>query len=109
MTRQMESIKTIEAFYNAIENEEKVIMYFYTKWCPDCFVIKRHLGKLEDDFKSYKFYRFDRDKSIELAKHLEIYGFPSFVVYKNGDEIGRLVNKKRKSYIEVKEFISSVI
>ena len=68
MTRQMESIKTIEAFYNAIENEEKVIMYFYTKWCPDCFVIKRHLGKLEDDFKSYKFYRFDRDKSIELAK-----------------------------------------
>lgn len=105
----MDQINSIEEFYNVIENNQNVIIYFYTKWCPDCYAIKPHLSKLESDFETFKFYSFDRDISIDLAKHLEIYGIPSFIVFSNGDEIGRLVNKKRKTYFEVKEFISAVI
>lgn len=46
---------------------------------------------------------------LDLAKHLEIYGIPSFLVFKDHDEVGRLVNKLRKSYKEVKTFIENVI
>ena len=36
----MQQIKTLEAFYDVVENNEKpVVVYFYTIWCPDCFVI----------------------------------------------------------------------
>ncbi len=105
----MTKLKNLKEFYDVIENQPKVITYWYTKWCPDCFIIKPHLGRLEKDFKDYQFYQLDRDLFLDLAKHLEIYGIPSFIVYKNGDEAGRLVNKLRKSYKEVKEFIERVI
>lgn len=105
----MKTLNNIEEFYNAVEGNEKSIVYFYTEWCPDCYMIKPFVPRLEYDFKDYMFYSFDRDSSIELAKHLEIYGIPSFVVFHNGDEIGRLVTKFRKTYQEVKTFIEKTI
>ena len=35
-------------------------------------------------------------------------GIPSFVVYQDGQEIGRLVNGDRKSKQEVEDFLRSV-
>jgi len=99
----------LKEFYNAVEEHEKVIIYWYTKWCPDCFISGTYLKRLEKDFTEYKFFKIDRDGFLELAKHLEIYGIPSFLVFNDGDEIGRLVNKKRKTYLEVKTFIEGVI
>lgn len=101
----MIDIKTIEEFYDVVESEERVIVYFYTKWCPDCYSVKPFLTILEEEYKQIHFYSFDRDNSIELAKHLEIFGIPSFIIFQNGDEVSRYVDKARKSYTQVKEFI----
>lgn len=105
----MKNLSTLKEVYDVIENEEKVILYFYTKFCPDCILLKPYLSRLEKDFQEYNFYGLNRDKHLELAKHLEIYGIPSFLVFRNNEEIGRLVNKLRKSYIEVKTFIENTI
>lgn len=105
----LKKLKNLKEVYTAIETEEKVILYFHTIFCPDCIVLKPHLRRLEIDFPNYSFYSLNRDKHIELAKHLEIYGIPSFLIFENGDEKGRLVNKLRKSYIEVKTFIENTI
>nr|MCR4912154.1 thioredoxin [Lactobacillus sp.] len=35
-------------------------------------------------------------------------GIPSFVVYQDGKEIGRLVNKDRKTKEEVENFLNSL-
>ena len=72
-------------------------------------MMKPVLPKLEKEYPNLTFYSFDRDKDIQLARHLEIYGIPSFLIFNNGDEIGRYVDKKRKSYIEVKTFIDKVL
>ncbi|MCF7925279.1 MAG: thioredoxin family protein [Candidatus Izimaplasma sp.] len=103
----MKKITTLKAFYDAIENNPRVITYWHTKWCPDCFAIKPHLPKLQETFSDFVFLDIDRDKLIDLAKHLEIYGIPSFIIFKDGDEKSRLVNKQRKTYDEVKTFIET--
>jgi thiol-disulfide isomerase/thioredoxin len=105
----MIKLKSTQEFYEAVENNKLSIVYFYTKWCPDCFVIKPALPRLEKDYSSITFYSFDRDKDINLARHLEIFGIPSFLMFKDGDEIGRYVDKRRKSYIEVKAFIDDIL
>ncbi len=105
----MNPINSIKEFYSIVEENDKVIIYFYTKWCPDCYMIKPFIPRLESDFNDYQFFSFDRDISIDLAKHLEIYGIPSFIIFQDGDELSRLVNKARKSYIEVKNFIETAI
>lgn len=105
--RKMKQINNIKEFYQVIEEHETVLVYWFTKWCPDCFVMKPHLPKLEKEYSNIVFYKMNRDADIELAKHLEIWGIPSFTLYRNQDEIGRLVNKRRKTYNEVKEFIDN--
>lgn len=105
----MKKLKNLKEFYEVVEENGKVIIYWYTVFCPDCIMMKASLGKLEKAFPDYSFYSVNRDKMINLARHLEIYGIPSFLVFENGDEVGRLVNKLRKSYIEVRTFISNTI
>jgi thiol-disulfide isomerase/thioredoxin len=95
----------MEEFYKITEQNKLVIFYWITKWCPDCFVSKRFMPQLEKDFESMEFYSIDKNTNLDLAKHLNIYGVPSFLIYENNQEISRLVNKKRKTYNEVKEYI----
>lgn len=104
----MTEIKTLKQFYDIVEQGDKAIIYWYTKWCPDCFAIKPHLPRLEQEFDSFAWYKIDRDVDIDLAKHLEIFGIPSFLAFKNGLEIGRFVDKKRKTYDQVKTFLTEL-
>ncbi len=101
----MNKIKNMEEFYKITEQNKLVIFYWSTKWCPDCFVSKRFMPQLEKDFGSIEFYSIDKNANLDLAKHLNIYGVPSFLIYENNTEISRLVNKQRKTYNEVKEYI----
>lgn len=105
----MKPLKSRKEFYDAVEHQEKVVVYWHTKWCPDCFAIKPHLPRLEQEFQHYQFFTMDRDIDIELARHLEIYGIPSFLVFKDGEEIGRYVDKHRKTYDQVKSFFEQTM
>jgi len=106
---KLDKIKNLKEYYDVIENNEFVIIYWYTRLCPDCFVMKAALPRLEKDFDNYKFYAVNRNMDIDLAKHLNIFGIPSFLIYKKGEEIDRFVDKRSKSYIQVNEFITNAI
>ncbi|MBH1095742.1 thioredoxin family protein, partial [Enterococcus faecium] len=43
------------------------------------------------------------------AAEWNIFGIPSFVVIQDGKELGRLVNKDRKTKQEIESFLESVI
>lgn len=105
----MQSIKGLKHFSDILEQDGIQIVYWYTIWCPDCYMIKPHLPQLETDFPQATFYSVNRDMHLRLAKHYGIYGIPSFVVFKSGIEIGRLVNKNRKTYQEVYTFLEQVM
>lgn len=95
------------------ELQEKVahgqyVLFFTADWCPDCNFIKPAMPAIEQDFNDYQFLLVDRDENIDLAADLGIMGIPSFVVYRDGQEIGRLVNKDRKTKEEVENFLQSL-
>lgn len=106
---KLKKIKSLKEYYDVIEKNDKVIIYWYTVWCPDCLMMRPVLPKLEKDFDDYVFYSINRDMDIELAKHLNIFGIPSFLIYHNGEELDRFVDKRRKSYLQVKNFITEAI
>ena len=105
----MKKIESTEEFYSLIESKELTLVYFYTKWCPDCFMVKPFLPRLVKEYPQLKFLKMNRDADIELSRHLQIYGIPSFIIFNNGEEKGRFVSKLRKSYIEVKSFIDKTL
>ena len=56
----------------------------------------------------YTFVRVDRDQFIELAQKWDIFGIPSFVVLEKGWEIGRFVDKNRKTKTEINSFLAGL-
>ena len=86
----------------------KYVLFFSADWCPDCQYIKPAMPAIENDFKDFTFLAVDRDENIDLAGELRVMGIPSFIAYEDGKEIGRFVNKDRKTKQEVESFLSQV-
>ncbi len=105
----MEEIKELnQTKLDEITKSGRVVLEFSATWCPDCRFLDPFLPEIEEDFSDSEFYKIDRDGSIDVAKNLNIMGIPSFVVYQDGQEIGRLVNKDRKTKQQVEDFLRSL-
>ena len=59
-------------------------------------------------FPQFQFIQVDRDEYIDVAAEWSIFGIPSFVVVNDGEELGRLVNKNRKTKDEIAGFLQRV-
>ncbi len=103
----MKQLQSIDE-YKKITQEEKVILMFSADWCPDCRVIEPILPEIEQENSEFTFYYVDRDEYIDLCAELNVYGIPSFVAFHEGKEVGRFVNKERKSKEQIQEFIDSI-
>ena len=103
----MKEITTVEQYQEIIKNEN-VIILFTANWCPDCMVINPFTPKIEEKYPNYQFYTVNRDHLMDLCIELDIFGIPSFVAFKNGKEVGRYVNKERKTREQIEGFIESL-
>ncbi|MBO0474502.1 thioredoxin [Enterococcus sp. DIV0840] len=86
----------------------KSVFFFTADWCGDCRFIKPVMPEIEATFPEFRFIEVDRDKFMDLASEWTIFGIPSFVVTDQGKELGRLVNKDRKTKEEITTFLKSI-
>lgn len=98
--------KSYEELAQIIEKPEKIILFFTADWCPDCQFIYPVMPEIEAENADFTFIRVNRDNFMEVAQEWNIFGIPSFVVLENGKEIGRLVNKLRKTKAEINDFLA---
>lgn len=86
----------------------KYVLFFTADWCPDCRFIKPAMPEIEAEFSQFEFVLVDRDENIDLCQEMMIMGIPSFVVYEDGKEKARFVNKDRKTKKEVEDFLNNI-
>lgn len=98
--------KSYEELAQIIEKPEKIVLFFTADWCPDCQLIYPVMPEIEAENADFTFVRVNRDNFMEVAQEWNIFGIPSFVVLENGKEIGRLVNKLRKTKAEINDFLA---
>ncbi|SDX57619.1 thioredoxin family protein [Salimicrobium album] len=100
----MERLQSVEEFEQLAENEQTIFM-FSAAWCPDCRVIEPELPELERENPEWTFVYVDRDDFIDLCADYSIFGIPSFLAFKGGEEKARFVSKDRKTLEEIQSFI----
>lgn len=86
-------------------NEQSVILLFSADWCPDCRIIDPILPELEEKFSGWTFVYVDRDRFIHICAENDVFGIPSFLAFREGEEVGRFVSKNRKTQEEIEEFL----
>ncbi|MCA1038770.1 thioredoxin family protein [Bacillus infantis] len=103
----MKKLESMEQF-EQMKNEGQHIFMFSADWCPDCRIIEPILPEVEEKFSDYTFVYVDRDEYIDLCGQLDIFGIPSFIAFRDGEETGRFVSKDRKTQEEIENFIAGL-
>lgn len=103
----MKKLESMEQFEQLKDNGKHILM-FSADWCPDCRIIEPILPEVEAKYQEYTFVYVDRDQFIDLCVQLEVFGIPSFIGFKDGQETGRFVSKDRKTQEEIENFIDGL-
>lgn len=97
-----------ESFTSFIESGKKVVE-FSADWCIDCKRIAPDLPEIEQKFADqFLFAELDVDKSREIAEQYNVKGIPTFIVFNDGQEIGRLPSRDAKTKEQVTDFLSGL-
>lgn len=99
---------TYEELAGVLEEQGKTVLFFTADWCPDCRFIYPMMPDIEAENPEFNFVRVNRDDFMEVAQEWDIFGIPSFVVVENGQEIGRFVDKNRKTKTEINSFLADL-
>ncbi len=72
------------------EDKGVVLVEFYASWCPHC----QKMMPVVADVKALlegraNVYQFDIDDNEKLAQELEVTSIPTFIVFKDGEEMWR--------------------
>lgn len=88
-----------------IESGSKTVLLFTADWCGDCQYLYPLLEVIETENSDFTFMQVDRDNFMDLAQQWDVFGIPSLIVLENGQEIGRFVDKNRKTKDEINAFL----
>lgn len=77
--------------YDQLKDEKGVVLVeFYASWCPHCQRMMPIVADLKELFAGQaSVYQFDIDENQQFASELDVQSIPTFVVYKDGEEIWR--------------------
>ena len=73
------------------------LLAFHASWCRQCKAMHKTVENMSEEFQNeLPFYMIDIDEMEELAKSLRIQGVPTYIVFENGNEMGRIIGYHQK-------------
>lgn len=85
------------------------VVEFTTTWCGDCKRIAPDIPEITQTFAdTFQFAEIDADNDQEIAQQFNVKGIPTFIVFEEGKEVGRLPSRYAKTKEQVVEFLDSM-
>ena len=88
--------------FNAEIKEGVVVIDAWASWCGPCRAMAPIFEELSKEMKNVKFSKLDVDSNSEIASRYNIMSIPTFLIFKNGKEVSRIVGGNPKSLIKSK-------
>lgn len=82
-----------------LESERPVIVDLWAPWCGPCRVIAPELQILANERPDLKIVKLNIDESPSIAEKYGVMSIPTIILFKDGQEAGRVVGAMRKDRI----------
>jgi len=94
---------TNQEFSEVINNSHKVVVVdFFAEWCMPCVMLGPILEDIAQEMKEVKFVKVNVDDNGELAGKYNVSSIPCLVIFKDGEEVDRIVGGQPADVIEAK-------
>lgn len=84
-----------------LKSEVPVLVDFWATWCRPCLAIGPSIEELATEFgDKASVYKVDVDENGDIATNYGIMSIPALLVFKNGQEVDRMVGALPKDDIK---------
>ncbi len=91
------------------KSDQPVLVDFWGPSCAPCLALLPHVEELVESYGGkLKLAKVDASKNRRLCLNLKVLGLPTFLVYKDGEEVERLGGQELKIG-EIKEAVEKVL
>jgi thioredoxin-like negative regulator of GroEL len=97
-----------ETFQDFIEQGNKVVE-FSAGWCVDCRRVAPDMPVIAQKFADcFEFAELDVDEARSIAETYNVKGIPTFIVFRDGKEAGRLPSRDAKTREQIEAFLEKM-
>ncbi|HWE59703.1 MAG TPA: thioredoxin [Solirubrobacteraceae bacterium] len=79
-----------------LESDRPVVVDFWASWCPPCRLMNPVIDELAGEHPELAFVTIDADANRRTVIEHGVLSMPTFLVFKDGREVARLVGSRPK-------------
>ncbi len=104
----MEILHLNENSYKELLQKQGVaVVDFYATWCPPCKMLAPIMEEIAEEAENYIVAKLDIDEAINVANELGVMSIPTVIIFKDGQEMERLIGFRNKE--ELLEKINNIV
>jgi putative thioredoxin len=81
-------------------HQQPVLVDFWAEWCAPCLSLSPALERVIDELEGLVLLaKVEVDDNMRLAGHYRLRGFPTVILFVNGEEIGRFHGSRASHWL----------
>ena len=102
----MHEITSLSEFNEILLNNKRVVVDFFADWCGPCKKIAPYFVDLSTDYKNVYFCKVNVDIGEEIASLCEVSSLPTFLFYKNKENVDELIGANQTDLLNKVESLN---